>query len=89
MNDAGRDKVARFPVVTGTEPCDDLIATLEFLLAEAKSGNLRAIAYATVRGAKCDETGTGWDGGHGTRMPLAGSVMMLGDRYAEALRKGE
>lgn len=87
--DEGRDKIVKLAIPTGTEPVADLVATLEFLLAEAKSGNLRAIAYATVRGAKCDETGTGWSGGHGTRMPLAGSVLMLHDRYAEALRSGE
>jgi hypothetical protein len=62
---------------------EDLVETLQGLLDRAKSGDLRALAYATVslQGFK----GTGWDGSDGTRDPLASAIMMLHGRYAQAL----
>ena len=65
------------------QPNQDLIDTLERLLAEAKSGDLRALAIATVREGNI--TGTGWDGSDGTRHPLSSAIMMLHSRYASAL----
>jgi hypothetical protein len=65
------------------EPSADLIETVERLLEMAKSGHLRAIAYATVR--ENDVIGTGWDGVAGTRYSMGSAIMMLQGRYSEAL----
>lgn len=69
------------------EPNPDIVETLEQLLADAKSGDLRAIAYATCRIGNV--TGTGWEGSDGTRNPIAAAIMILGHRYAEALMDPE
>jgi hypothetical protein len=68
------------------EPSAELIETIERLLEMAKSGHLRAIAYATIR--ECDVVGTGWDGTAGTRYSLGSAIMMLQSRYAEGLLRG-
>lgn len=64
-----------------------LVETLEILLGQAKSGELRAMAYATVR--TNNVRGTGWDGSDGTRDALSGAIMMLHSRYASDLLKGK
>lgn len=61
----------------------EIVAKLEELLELAKSGELRAIAYATVR--PNNMLGTGWIGTAGTRYPVAGAVGMLHTRYFGAL----
>lgn len=68
------------------KPYEGVVATLERLLADAKSGNLRAIAYAVVRAQGVQATG--WDGAAGTRHPMSGAIMILHHRYAEALHAG-
>jgi hypothetical protein len=68
------------------EPYAGVVETLERLLADAKSGNLRAIAYAVVRTQNVQATG--WDGAAGTRHPMSGAIMILAHRYAEALHAG-
>lgn len=65
------------------EPVSEIIATLEGLLLRAHSGEIQALAYATV-----DRTGriaTGWDGGSGTREPLAGAASLLSTRFNMAM----
>lgn len=68
------------------EANDDLVETLEGLLAQAKSGELRALAYCTVR--QNNVISTGWDGSDGTRYPLGSAVSILSVRYATALQDG-
>jgi len=65
----------------------DLVATLESLLARAKSGELRGLAYATF--ATGNVTGTGWEGSDGSRHPISSAIMMLHHRYAAALMEPE
>ena len=65
------------------EPDTDLIETLERLLEDAKSGNIRALAYATV--CESEVLGSGWTGVAGTRYHLGSSVLMLQSRYASSL----
>ena len=69
------------------QPCEAIVETLERMLAEAKRGDITAIAYATVRGNGV--IGTGWDGEDGARYPVASAVMMLHHRYAEAMLSGD
>lgn len=61
----------------------EIIAKLEELLEMAKSGELRAIAYATERPNNI--LGTGWIGTAGTRYPVSGAIGMLHTRYFNAL----
>ena len=68
------------------EANDWIVEELESLLEKAKSGELRALAYATFSAG--DFTGTGWVGSEGTRHPLSSAIMMLNSRYGEALREG-
>ncbi|MGE0233242.1 MAG: hypothetical protein AB7O39_00825 [Flavobacteriaceae bacterium] len=68
-------------------PCHDLIETLERLLADAREGSLRALAYATVRkGTLC---GAGWDGAPGSKFPLGAAVSILAARYPNWMVEGE
>ncbi|WWT39898.1 hypothetical protein [Microcystis phage Mwe-JY08] len=64
------------------KPYADLVAEIEHLLARAKSGELRALAYASVDAY--GNTGSGWEGEPGTLIPLAASVLLLQHRYAHA-----
>ena len=64
------------------EPNADMITDLERMLEEAKSGELQAIAYCTVREG---HKGTGWVGNSGTRDSIAAAIAMLSHRYADAL----
>ena len=64
----------------------DIVAELERLLEEAKSGDLQAIAYCTVRD---DEKGTGWVGMAGTRDSIAASIAILQFRYCAQMLEGE
>lgn len=80
--------VVRFgKTVLPGEANDDLVATLEWLLADAKSGCLRGLAYATVR--ENNVIGSGWDGSDGTRYPLAAAISILSVRYPTALQDGK
>lgn len=65
------------------EPDPHIIAELERLLARAKDGDLRAIAYATCNAN--GSTGSGWEGVAGTRLPLGAAVAMLQHRYTSKL----
>lgn len=69
------------------QPNPDMVETLEGLLEQAKSGELRGIAYATIRTG--DVTGTGWEGSDGSRHWLSSAILMLHHRYAAALVGGE
>ena len=69
------------------EPNPDMVETLEGLLADAKSGVLRGIAYATVR--EGDITGTGWDGSDGSKHWLSSAIMMMHHRYSASLLEGD
>lgn len=65
------------------EAVRDVVEELEALIADAKSGRLRAFACASVyQDAK---TGTVWAGALGTRYPLGGAIMMLHHRYGRRL----
>ena len=65
------------------EPVADIVADVEKLLERARSGELRALAYATWGAG--DIKGTGWAGDAGTRASLAMVIGMLNHRYFEAL----
>lgn len=65
------------------EADSEIISKLEELLEMAKSGELRGVAYATVR--RNNILGTGWIGTAGTRHPLSGAIGMLNTRYFTAL----
>ncbi len=67
----------------GPEPVSDLIKTLEGLLEQARTGELQALAYCTVRAS--GKIGTGWNGGAGTRFPLGSAVAILAVRYANGM----
>jgi hypothetical protein len=69
------------------EANEELVATIEQLLSDAKSGSLRALAYVTVR--ENNVIGSGWDGSDGTRYPLAAAISILSVRYAMALQDGK
>lgn len=57
----------------------DIVEELENLLAQAKSGNIRAFAGCTV--VRDGSVTTTWAGAHGTRYPLGGVIAMLHHRY--------
>lgn len=78
--------VAFMNTIPPGEANPDIVAELEALLKEAKSGSLRAIAYATF--SEGDYTGTGWVGSDGTRHPLSSCIAMLQHRYSECLLRG-
>lgn len=69
------------------KPNEDIVADLEMLLASAKNGELRGIAYATVREGNC--LGTGWVGSDGTRNAIAMCIMLLHHRFAGSVLSGE
>lgn len=81
--------MAKFGVINGgaatppDEPVSVVVLELEGLLAAAKAGTLRGIAYATCY--KDGEQGTGWAHDMGYLHIMGTSVMMLNFRYAEAL----
>jgi hypothetical protein len=66
-------------------PFEDLVEELRRLLAEAESGELRGMAYATVRSDNVK--GTGWTGAAGTRNALGTALMILQHRYVVALQE--
>lgn len=68
------------------EPDTDIIDKLERLLERAKSGDIRAFAYAVVQ--RQNVLATGWEGTAGTRCTLASSVGILNARYLEGLMEG-
>lgn len=61
----------------------EIVETLERLLEEAKSGELRGIAYAACKVG--DVTATGWNGSDGSRHPLSTAIAVLNSRYSRAL----
>lgn len=61
----------------------EIVETLERLLEEAKSGELRGIAYASCKVG--DVTATGWNGSDGSRHPLSTAIAVLNSRYSRAL----
>ena len=65
------------------EPNLSLVDELKQLLADAESGNIRAMAYCTLRTDGSKETG--WDGGYGTQDGLSACISILNHRYAAAL----
>ena len=75
--------VAFKDTILAGDPCPEIVETLERLLAEAKSGDLRGIAYAACKIG--DVTATGWDGADGARHPLSTAIAVLSSRYSRAL----
>lgn len=63
-------------------PNENIIETLEHLLAAAKDGTIRAFAYGVV---KRDTIATGWDGGDGSRLQLTAALSLLSHRYNTAM----
>jgi hypothetical protein len=61
----------------------ELIETIEGLLARAKDGSLLGIAYVAIR--TDNVMGTGWDGAPGTRARIAEGIMVLSHRYAQSV----
>ena len=68
-------------------PSDEVVATLERLLLDAKAGNLVALAYAVVR--EGNGQSTGWDGEAGTRHTLGTAIAMLQHRYVGDMLEGD
>ena len=66
------------------EPSVQIVETLERLLADAKSGELIGLGYATVLRTKA--IGTGWDGeaAEGLRYTLGSAIHLLDHRYVSA-----
>lgn len=64
------------------DPNLEIVADIEQLLDEAKSGALTGFAYAAIRD---NDNGTGWCGNAGTREALGAAIMMLNHRYAHSL----
>lgn len=64
------------------QPNPDIVADLEFLLEQAKSGSLAAFAFCTVY---ADVKGTGWSGNGGTRDSLHAAIAMLQHRYTRLM----
>ena len=60
------------------EPVAEIVETLEMLLAQAKAGDIRALAYAITRASSVS---TGWDGDAGPKYELAAAIMALQHRY--------
>lgn len=77
-------KVVAFrDTVLAGDPNPDIVETLERLLEQARSGELRGIAYAACKVG--DVTATGWDGSDGSRHPLSTAIAVLNSRYSRAL----
>lgn len=68
------------------EPDEELIRSLEELLAAAKTGDIRALAYAVV--LTNDVRGTGWDGVAGTATTLHSAIAMLMHRFTDQQLNG-
>ena len=68
------------------EPVEEVIETLESLLEAARSGDIRAFAFAIVRE---NILATGWDGAEGTRYAVGSAVAMLSHRYIASILDGE
>lgn len=65
------------------EPVPDVLATLEELLRRARTGDIRALAYATVTEGRV--LGSGWTGVAGTRNDLVASVTLLSHRLTTSV----
>ena len=68
------------------EPDQGVIEEIERLLEEAKSGELRAFAFATVLP---NRLGTGWAGAAGTRNDVGMAISLLAYRYPQAVMDQE
>jgi len=69
------------------QPNPDMVETIERLLEDAKSGELRGFAYAAFKNGCL--TVTGWEGSDGSRHPLSSAIAMLQHRYTAALLGGD
>jgi hypothetical protein len=65
------------------DPNPEIIEILEKLLEDARSGELRGIAYASCKVG--DVTATGWNGSDGSRHPLSTAISVLNSRWSRAL----
>jgi hypothetical protein len=74
-------------VVLPGEVNEDLVSDLEGLLSEARSGELLAIGYCTVR--LSNVTGSGWSGSDGTADKLSTAILQLTHRYSRALLESD
>lgn len=68
-----------------SDPVPDVVDLAERLLDRARSGDLRALAVATVAGPEAAAVGTEWAAAGGTRYVLAGTVMALHARIGADL----
>jgi hypothetical protein len=68
-------------VLTHGEPDDDLIAALEDMLASARSGSLRAMAYAAISNERA--ISTSWRG-HCDQHDMVAGVGMLQYRFLKS-----
>jgi hypothetical protein len=71
--------VALKGVILPGEANDELVLVLEKLLAQARSGHLRGLAYATHFDSGA--TGTGWVESDDSLHPVAAAIMTLNHRY--------
>lgn len=79
------NKVVPFSgVIVPGEADPDIIDLMEEMLEDAKSGQLRGIAFATVRMGNV--LGSGWVGSD--RDSMATSVMLLHHRFAATILEG-
>ena len=65
------------------EPVADVVADLEMLLAQAKTGNIRAVAYSAVKAG--GSASTGWAGDGGTIHDLGAGIGYLFHRFFSAM----
>jgi hypothetical protein len=78
------DKVISLVPKPAAEPDKRLIELLEYILEQAKRGEIRAAAVATVG----DDARSGWEGVEGNpavAVQLGGALMVLNHRYSVML----
>lgn len=81
-------RLGNYTAVPG-EPIPELVAKLESLLEQAKTGELRGMVYALVtqpEGAPLPVIATGWWGPH-QRDAMAHGIMLLQAGWLEAMSR--
>lgn len=69
--------------IAGPQPVDELVAKCAELLAMAETGELRALAYVSVRTGG-SQVGTGWCHAPGEAHGLSTGLLVLNNRFAVA-----
>ena len=67
------------------DPVPDIVSLCERMLERAKTGELRALAFATVTRDAGGRIGSGWERADGERFNLAAAVMALHVRVSNDL----